>query len=70
MIGITIKERYAHANDTELWAEHREAFETFCACATQWHVIAGMDGAVHQGIDYTAQNLSWDARHRGPCELL
>ncbi|WP_336606095.1 DUF1799 domain-containing protein [Chromohalobacter sp. TMW 2.2271] len=54
LIGIKIKERYARANDTELWPEHREAFETFCACATQWRVIAGMGGAIHQGIDYTA----------------
>lgn len=54
MIGVRIKNSYARAHDTELWPEHREAYEIFGACATQWRVIAGMGNAIHQGIDYTA----------------
>ncbi|MGM8931385.1 DUF1799 domain-containing protein [Salinicola halophyticus] len=54
MIGVRIKNRYARSNDTELWPDHREAFELFGACATQWRVIAGMGGVHHQGIDYPA----------------
>ena len=54
MIGVRIKDRYARASDIELWPAHREAFELFAACATQWRVIAGMAGVHHQGIDYPA----------------
>lgn len=38
----------------DLWQEHAEAFRLFTACQTQWRVIAGMGGAVHQGLDYPA----------------
>ncbi|WIX35064.1 DUF1799 domain-containing protein [Salinicola sp. JS01] len=49
-----MKSSYARNNDTQLWPEHREAYEIFGACATQWRVIAGVGNAIHQGIDYTA----------------
>ncbi|WP_286903106.1 DUF1799 domain-containing protein [Vreelandella sedimenti] len=38
----------------EVWEEHWPALEIFLAMRTQWRVIAGMSGAQHQGIDYTA----------------
>ncbi|WP_167457127.1 DUF1799 domain-containing protein [Vreelandella alkaliphila] len=37
-----------------MWEEHWPALELFLAMRTQWRVIAGMSGAHHQGIDYTA----------------
>lgn len=37
-----------------MWEEHWPALELFLAMRTQWRVIAGMGGAHHQGIDYTA----------------
>lgn len=37
-----------------MWEEHWPALELFLAMRTQWRVIAGMAGAQHQGIDYTA----------------
>ncbi|WP_192859190.1 DUF1799 domain-containing protein [Vreelandella lionensis] len=38
----------------EVWEEHWPALELFLAMRTQWRVVAGMGGAHHQGIDYTA----------------
>jgi len=38
----------------EVWEEHWPALELFLAMRTQWRVIAGMGGAQHQGLDYTA----------------
>ncbi|WP_311949236.1 DUF1799 domain-containing protein [Halomonas piscis] len=37
-----------------VWAEHWPALKLFLALRTQWRVIAGMAGAQHQGLDYTA----------------
>lgn len=37
-----------------MWEEHWPALELFLAMRTQWRVVAGMGGAHHQGIDYTA----------------
>ncbi|MAF43069.1 MAG: hypothetical protein CMI54_02710 [Parcubacteria group bacterium] len=37
-----------------VWPEHAKALDIFLKCSTQWRVIAGMGGAVFQGIDYTA----------------
>ncbi len=37
-----------------MWEEHWPALELFLAMRTQWRVVAGMSGAQHQGIDYTA----------------
>ncbi|WP_185858901.1 DUF1799 domain-containing protein [Vreelandella nanhaiensis] len=37
-----------------MWEEHWPALELFLAMRTQWRVVAGMAGAQHQGIDYTA----------------
>ncbi|RTR02055.1 hypothetical protein EKG36_13090 [Halomonas nitroreducens] len=37
-----------------MWEEHWPALRVFLACRTQWRVIAGMGGAVHQGLDYPA----------------
>jgi hypothetical protein len=37
-----------------VWEEHWPALELFLAMRTQWRVVAGMGGAQHQGIDYTA----------------
>lgn len=37
-----------------IWREHWPALELFLALRTQWRIIAGMGGAQHQGLDYTA----------------
>lgn len=37
-----------------MWEEHWPALELFLAMRTQWRIVAGMAGAHHQGIDYTA----------------
>ncbi|UQI42524.1 DUF1799 domain-containing protein [Vreelandella venusta] len=37
-----------------IWCEHWPALELFLALRTQWRIIAGMAGAQHQGLDYTA----------------
>lgn len=38
----------------DLYPDCIDAYNVFCRCATQWRIVAGMGGAVHQGIDYTA----------------
>lgn len=48
------KSRTATPEAFEVWEEHWPALELFLAMRTQWRVIAGMGGAHHQGIDYTA----------------
>lgn len=52
--GIAVPEAPPEEARCEVWAEHWPALETFLACRTQWRVIAGMGGAVHQGLDYPA----------------
>ncbi len=53
--GIKRKKPRATAPETYgVWEEHWPALELFLAMRTQWRVIAGMGGAQHQGIDYTA----------------
>ena len=37
-----------------IWREQWPALELFLALRTQWRIIAGMAGAQHQGLDYTA----------------
>lgn len=41
-------------SDFEMWPENWEALLTFLSVKTQWRVIAGMGGAIYQGIDYTS----------------
>jgi len=40
------------SDDFQVWHENWQALELFLMCGTQWRVIAGMGGTVHQGIDY------------------
>ncbi|WP_291810803.1 DUF1799 domain-containing protein [Limnobacter sp.] len=35
----------------EVWAENWEPVEIFLELGSQWRVIAGMGGVMHQGID-------------------
>ena len=53
--GIQRSKPRAPAPETYgVWEEHWPALELFLAMRTQWRVVAGMGGAQHQGIDYTA----------------
>lgn len=52
--GIEHKARPKEPDVFEVWEEHWPALELFLALRTQWRVIAGMGGAQHQGLDYTA----------------
>ncbi|WP_035573005.1 DUF1799 domain-containing protein [Halomonas halocynthiae] len=52
-LGI-VHQQPATPDVCEVWQEHTEALDVFLACRTQWRIIAGMSGAHHQGLDYTA----------------
>lgn len=50
-------EDYAHQGGLEVWPEHWQAFEVFCAMQTQWRIgSAGMGGSVPTGLDYHAMS--------------
>lgn len=38
----------------ELWPENAPAFNAFTCLSTQWRMLAGMAGAIYQGLDYQA----------------
>lgn len=38
----------------EYHADNELAFMAFCALQTQWRVIAGMGGAIYQGLEYVS----------------
>lgn len=36
----------------DVWPEHWDAVQVFCACDTQWIVLLGLGGLYYQGLDY------------------
>lgn len=61
-LALKAREPTGEAESVEIWPEHLEALELFCALETQWHVAAGF-AAVRTGLIYSeATNLM---RERG-----
>lgn len=59
-MGISLPARQVKPEPVEIWAEHAEAFDVFCACSSQWRIVAGMAGFFHQGVEATALAATMD----------
>jgi hypothetical protein len=60
VMGISLPAEQVDPEPIEIWAEHAEAFDVFCACGGQWRIVAGMAGAFYQGLDAAALAATMD----------
>lgn len=38
----------------EIWPDNAPVIQAFCSLSTQWRLLAGISGAMYQGLDYQA----------------